>query len=151
MSKNELSPAKKGRVTKLSQKSVNELINIILRKDDVERKQTVKIDELTKVISSKVSKYCLLDEKYQKMLKKVEDNKKYYENLANTNNSLAEEIDKIKETNQFLYRTCVGLGFVTSILIFVLLMIKAIIWLEFQSLRFIVLKIQLILQKCLGY
>ena len=121
MSKNELSPAKKGRVTKLSQKSVNELINIILRKDDVERKQTVKIDELTKVISSKVSKYCLLDEKYQKMLKKVEDNKKYYENLSNTNNSLAEEINKIKETNQFLYRTCVSLGFVTSILIFVLL------------------------------
>ena len=56
MSKNELSPAKKGRVTKLSQKSVDELINIILRKDEVERKLHQKIDsvenEVKKIISA---------------------------------------------------------------------------------------------------
>lgn len=37
MEKKNLSPVEKGRVTKLSKKSVEDLVNIILRKDDVEK------------------------------------------------------------------------------------------------------------------
>lgn len=37
MKKKDLSPVEKGRVTKLSKKSVEDLVNIILRKDDVEK------------------------------------------------------------------------------------------------------------------
>ena len=38
MKEKELSVAEKTRKTKLSKKSVDELVNIILRKDDIERK-----------------------------------------------------------------------------------------------------------------
>lgn len=44
MKQKELSSADKCRRTKLSKKSIDELINIILRKDDVERKSTKTIN-----------------------------------------------------------------------------------------------------------
>ena len=44
MKEKELSSADKCRRTKLRKKSVDELVNIILRKDDVERKSSKTID-----------------------------------------------------------------------------------------------------------
>ena len=49
MKEKELSSADKCRRTKLSKKSVEELVNIILRKDDVERKSSKTIDTYKKL------------------------------------------------------------------------------------------------------
>lgn len=46
----ELSAAEKSRKTKLSKKSVEELVNIILRKDDVERRK----DNLIKALKTNI-------------------------------------------------------------------------------------------------
>lgn len=117
MAKNELSPSKKGRVTKLSNKSVNELVNIILRKDDVERKQASRISDLQDSVSSKVAKYCMLDEKYQKSLKTNQDLREKYSELVSANNSYADEDDRLKNDNTSLHNICVGLGVVCAILL----------------------------------
>lgn len=49
MKKRELSPSDKSRKTKLSKKSVEELVGIILRKDDTERKLNKTIDIFKKL------------------------------------------------------------------------------------------------------
>lgn len=49
MKEKELSSADKSRRTKLRKKSVDELVNIILRKDDVERKSSKTIDTYKKL------------------------------------------------------------------------------------------------------
>lgn len=121
MAKNELSPSKKGRVTKLSQKSVNELVNIILRKDDVERKQTNRINELQNSIASSIKKYCTLDENYQKALSTIESAKKTYVSLLDKYNKLVNNYDKLEEDNTILRKICLGSGLFNVILILVLL------------------------------
>lgn len=121
MAKNELSPSKKGRVTKLSQKSVNELINIILRKDDVERKQTSRINELQNSIASSIKKYCALDENYQKALGTIESTKKSYTCLLDKYDNLVNSYDKLEEDNILLRKICIGSGLFNFILILVLL------------------------------
>ena len=49
MKEKELSSAEKCRITKLSKKSVDELVEVILRKDDVERKLNKSIDTYKKL------------------------------------------------------------------------------------------------------
>lgn len=49
MKERELSPSDKSRKTKLSKKSVEELVSIILRKDDTERKLSKTIDTYKKL------------------------------------------------------------------------------------------------------
>ena len=49
MKERELSPSDKSRKTKLSKKSVEELVGIILRKDDIERKLNRTIDMFKKL------------------------------------------------------------------------------------------------------
>lgn len=121
MAKNEMSPSKKGRVTKLSQKNVSELINIILRKDDVERKQTSRINELQNSIASSIKKYCALDEIYQKALCTMEAAKKNYTCFLDKYDKLVDNYDKLEEDNTILRKICLGSGLFNVILILVLL------------------------------
>lgn len=121
MAKNEMSPSKKGRVTKLSNKSVNELVNIILRKDDVERKQTSRINELQNSIASSIKKYCALDETYQKALSTIESTKKNYTCLLDKYDNLVDRYDEFEEDNTILRKICIGSSLFNVILILVLL------------------------------
>ena len=52
MAKNAVDVAKKSRVTKLSKKSSDELIQIIIRKDDVEKRLTENVTNLKKEVNN---------------------------------------------------------------------------------------------------
>jgi len=95
--------ATKGRRTKLSKKSVEELVNIILRKDDVERglreklnnsqdKYNETINTLSTDIDDVSKQYKTLKETYEKL----RDN---YTTIAAMNKSL---VDKAKEVHSRL-------------------------------------------------
>lgn len=68
MKEKELSVAEKTRKTKLSKKSIDELVNIILRKDDIERKNNKLIKYLKITIDGLEKKTKNLEE-YNKILK----------------------------------------------------------------------------------
>lgn len=77
MKEKELSVAEKTRKTKLSKKSIDELINIILRKDDIERKNHKLIKYLKITIDG-----------LEKKTKGIEEDNKYLEDAnVNLNNS----------------------------------------------------------------
>lgn len=67
MKEKELSVAEKTRKTKLSKKSIDELVNIILRKDDIERKNNKLIKYLKITIDSLEKKIKGFEEGYQKL------------------------------------------------------------------------------------
>lgn len=67
MKEKELSVAEKTRKTKLSKKSVDELVSIILRKDDVERKNSKLIKCLKINVDSLEKKNKLLQKDYQEL------------------------------------------------------------------------------------
>lgn len=81
MKEKELSVAEKTRKTKLSKKSIDELVNIILRKDDIERKNNKLIKYLKITIDG-----------LEKKIKGLEEDNKYLEdgnvNLNNSFNAL---------------------------------------------------------------
>lgn len=80
MKEKELSVAEKTRKTKLSKKSIDELVNIILRKDDIEHKNNKLIKYLKITIDS-----------LEKKIKGIEKDNKYLENSnVNLNNSFNE-------------------------------------------------------------
>ena len=77
MKEKELSVAEKTRKTKLSKKSIDELVNIILRKDDIERKNNKLIKYLKITIDG-----------LKKKTKGIEEDNKYLEDAnVNLNNS----------------------------------------------------------------
>lgn len=80
MKEKELSAAEKTRKTKLSKKSIDELVNIILRKDDIEHKNNKLIKYLKITIDG-----------LEKKIKGIEKDNKYLENSnVNLNNSFNE-------------------------------------------------------------
>lgn len=92
MKEKELSTAEKSRKTKLSKKSLEELVDIIIRKDDVERKTS----KLIKCLKANIDG---LDKKNKIILKG-------YQELEDTNVGISksfEELHKVyKETNDKL-------------------------------------------------
>lgn len=88
MKEKELSVAEKTRKTKLSKKSVDELVNIILRKDDIERK------------NNKLIKWLKINiEDLEKKTKGLEEDNKCLETAnVNLNNSFNELNRAYKET-----------------------------------------------------
>ena len=88
MKEKELSVAEKTRKTKLSKKSVDELVNIILRKDDIERKN----NKLIKCLKINI-------EGLEKKSKSIEEDNKCLETAnVNLNNSFNELNKVYKET-----------------------------------------------------
>ena len=88
MKEKELSVAEKTRKTKLSKKSVDELVNIILRKDDIERKN----NKLIKCLKINIEGL----EKKNKGLE--EDNKCLEASNVNLHNAFNEVNKAYKET-----------------------------------------------------
>ena len=97
---NEIDAQTKGRITKLSKKDANELIQIILRKDNTERKYAEKIkaqaadlSRLYASIETHKKNYEALEEDNVNKIAKVKDS--YDEVIALKNT----EIDNIKQIN----------------------------------------------------
>lgn len=88
MKEKELSVAEKTRKTKLSKKSVDELVNIILRKDDIERKN----NKLIKCLKINID---VLEKKTKGL---EEDNKCLEASNVNLDNSFNEVNKAYKET-----------------------------------------------------
>ena len=88
MKEKELSVAEKTRKTKLSKKSIDELVNIILRKDDIERKN----NKLIKCLKINIEG---LEKKHKTL---AEDNKYLEDANVNLNNSFNELNRAYKET-----------------------------------------------------
>ena len=85
MKEKELSVAEKTRKTKLSKKSVDELVNIILRKDDIEHKN----NKLIKCLKINIEG---LEKKHKTL---AEDNKYLKDANVNLNNSFNELNDSL--------------------------------------------------------
>ena len=88
MKEKELSVAEKTRKTKLSKKNIDELVNIILRKDDIERKN----NKLIKCLKINIEG---LEKKHKTL---AEDNKYLEDANVNLNNSFNELNRAYKET-----------------------------------------------------
>ena len=83
MKEKELSVAEKTHKTKLSKKSVDELVNIILRKDDIERKN----NKLIKCLKINIDG----------LEKKTKGLKEDYQKLEDINVSVNDSFDKLKK------------------------------------------------------
>lgn len=97
---NELDAQTKGRITRLSKKTSDELINIILRKDGVEKKYAEKIKsqatELSRLYASVENhkkEYKALEEDYDEMKSNLEETENNYDNYAASAN---EKISALK-------------------------------------------------------
>ncbi len=122
----ELTVSKKGRKTKLSKKTNEELIDIILRKDDVEKKQqnlleiakttiecdNISIDKLKSTIDNKE----IIISDYECKISELE------EHIGNLNNSLdsANGVNSSISTELFAaYKTIHKLKIINAIIIFI--------------------------------
>lgn len=86
----ELSTAEKSRKTKLSKKSVEELVNIILRKDDVERRK----DNLIKALKINVQG---LEKKVEAISNNITNIETEYNDLQKRNFSIIQVREKFKD------------------------------------------------------
>lgn len=106
---NELDAQTKGRITRLSKKTSDELINIILRKDGVEKKYAEKIKsqatELSRLYASVENhkkEYKALEEDYDEMKSNLDDTETAYDNYAaSANEKLSALKNKVK-----VWKTC---------------------------------------------
>jgi hypothetical protein len=127
----------KGRRTSLEKKTSDELINIILRKDSTERKNNVKIQELTALLRESDE---LNEEKatrilgFEKDMKGMEDltkaKQEQINNLISEKNALTEQVAEwskkyvivknISSLRRKVIFTCFGIITILIILLFVL-------------------------------
>ena len=86
----ELSTSEKSRKTKLSKKSVEELVNIILRKDDVERRK----DNLIKALKINIQG---LEKKVEAISNDIANIETEYNDLQKRNFEVVKAREKFKE------------------------------------------------------
>lgn len=94
----ELSSAEKSRKTKLSKKSVDELVNIILRKDDVERRKDKLIACLKTNIAGLENKISNIQEDLKNAEAEYADILKKHNTLATIAQNKQNELNDIKKT-----------------------------------------------------
>lgn len=94
----ELSSAEKSRKTKLSKKSVDELVNIILRKDDVERRKDKLIACLKTNIAGLENKVSNTQEDLRNAEAEYADILKKHNTLVTTAQHKQNELNDIKKT-----------------------------------------------------
>lgn len=103
MKEKELSSADKCRRTKLSKKSVDELVDIILRKDDIERKSSKTIDTYKKLQITNEKRIEILKDS----LDKSEEIQSNQEKTITALNAIIDNEDKhiatLEEHNKALY------------------------------------------------
>lgn len=134
MKEKELSVAEKTRKTKLSKKSVDELVNIILRKDDIERKNNklikclkINIDGLEKktkgleednkcLEASNVNLHNVFNEvnkAYKDTIKKLDDSVTTIKHYDDEIFSLQDKINRLVKSNS----KCFGYGLIIGAVI----------------------------------
>lgn len=134
MKEKELSVAEKSRKTKLSKKSVDELVNIILRKDDIERKNNklikclkINIDGLKKKTKGlEEDNKCLevsnvnldnafneVNKAYKETVKKLDDSVTTIKHYDDEIFSLQDKINRLVKSNS----KCFGYGLIIGAVI----------------------------------
>lgn len=99
----ELSSADKCRRTKLRKKSIDELVNIILRKDDVERKSSKTIDTYKKLQLTNEKRIEILKDSLDKSEEIQSNQKKTIYSLNTTLSNKTTTISIFEEHNKALY------------------------------------------------
>lgn len=134
MKEKELSVAEKTRKTKLSKKSVDELVNIILRKDDIERKNNklikylkINIEDLEKKNKGlEEDNKCLevtnvnldnafneVNKAYKETIKKLDDSSTTIKHYDDEIFSLQDKINRLVKSNS----KCFGYGLIIGAVI----------------------------------
>lgn len=103
MKEKELSSADKCRRTKLRKKSVDELVNIILRKDDVERKSSKTIDTYKKLQLTNEKRIEILKDSLDKSEEIQSNQEKTIYSLNTTLSNKITSINSLEEHNKALY------------------------------------------------
>lgn len=103
MKEKELSSADKCRRTKLSKKSVEELVNIILRKDDTERKSSKTIDTYKKLQLTNKKRIEILKDSLDKSEEIQSNQEKTIYSLNTTLSNKTTSINILEEHNKALY------------------------------------------------
>lgn len=103
MKEKELSSADKCRRTKLRKKSIDELVNIILRKDDVERKSSKTIDTYKKLQLTNEKRIEILKDSLDKSEEIQSNQEKTIYSLNTTLSNKTTSINSLKEHNKALY------------------------------------------------
>lgn len=99
----ELSSADKCRRTKLRKKSIDELVNIILRKDDVERKSNKTIDTYKKLQLTNEKRIKILKDSLDKSEEIQSNQEKTIYSLNTTLSNKTTTISTLEEHNKSLY------------------------------------------------
>lgn len=99
----ELSSADKCRRTKLRKKSIDELVNIILRKDDVERKSSKTIDTYKKLQFTNEKRIEILKDSLDKSEEIQSNQEKTIYSLNTTLSNKTTTISTLEEHNKSLY------------------------------------------------
>lgn len=103
MKEKELSSADKCRRTKLRKKSIDELVNIILRKDDVERKSSKTIDTYKKLQLTNEKRIEILKDSLDKSEEIQSNQEKTIYSLNTTLSNKTTTISTLEEHNKSLY------------------------------------------------
>lgn len=103
MKEKELSSADKCRRTKLRKKSIDELVNIILRKDDVERKSNKTIDTYKKLQLTNEKRIEVLKDSLDKSEEIQSNQEKTIYSLNTTLSNKTTTIATLEEHNKALY------------------------------------------------
>lgn len=103
MKEKELSSADKCRRTKLRKKSIDELVNIILRKDDVERKSSKTIDTYKKLQVTNEKRIEILKDSLDKSEEIQSNQEKTIYSLNTTLSNKTTTIATLEEHNKALY------------------------------------------------
>lgn len=103
MKEKELSSADKCRRTKLRKKSIDELVNIILRKDDVERKSSKTIDTYKKLQLTNEKRIEILKDSLDKSEEIQRNQEKTIYSLNTTLSNKTTSINILEEHNKVLY------------------------------------------------
>lgn len=103
MKEKELSPSDKSRKTRLSKKSVEELVGIILRKDDTERKLNKTIDTFKKLQLTNEKRIEILKDSLYKSEEIQSNQEKTIAALNATIDNEDKHIATIEEHNKALY------------------------------------------------
>ena len=98
----------KARRTSLKKKGIDDLVNIILRKDDVERRNQESIKKLNRLLNEadelnedKVQKIDALEKERDSLNQDVIDNKRKVIDLTQTQHYLESEIARLKDVCNF--------------------------------------------------
>lgn len=103
MKEKELSSADKCRRTKLRKKSIDELVNIILRKDDIERKSSKTIDTYKKLQLTNEKRIEILKDSLYKSEEIQSNQEKTIAALNATIDNKDKHIATLEEHNKALY------------------------------------------------